>query len=101
MTTDYNSCLSLQVQPDFTKDPDETLDFPFNWKPELYGDTIFTSTFLLPDGLTLVSQSNTTNTATPFLSGGNLGVIYRVTNRIVTVGGRTRDKTINILVTSR
>lgn len=99
MTTDYGSCSTLRRQPDFTKDPDDTLDFPFNWKPELYGDTIATSDFLLPDGLTEVSSSNTTSTATIFVSGGTSGVIYRITNRIITVGGRTRDKTIFVLIT--
>ena len=85
-------------QPDYVKDPDETIDYVFNWKPELYGDTIFTSTFELPDGLTLVSSSNTTNTATIFVSGGSANQTYRVTNRIVTIGGRTRDRTINVLI---
>jgi len=99
MTIDYGSCSALRIQPDFTKDPDETLDFPFNWKPELNGDTIFTSSFILPDGLTEVSSSNTTNTATIFVSGGTSGLIYRITNRITTIGGRTRDRTIHLLVT--
>src|SRR5690349_25120990 len=99
MSTDYGSCAQLRVQPDFTKDPDETLDFPINWKPELNGDMITMSQFILPDGLNLVSQSNTTNTSTVFVSGGTSGLIYRITNRITTIGGRTRDRTINILVT--
>jgi len=99
--TDYCSTLVQQHQPSFEKDPDETLDFPFNWKPELNGDTIFTSTFLLPDGLTQVSSANTSDTATIFVSGGSSDVIYRITNRITTVGGRTRDRTIRVLVTDR
>jgi len=97
--TDYSNCVALRQQPDFTKDPDETLDFVLNWKAELNGDTIFTSNFLLPDGLTEASSSNTTNTATIFVSGGTSGLIYRITNRIVTIGGRTRDRTVNVLVT--
>jgi hypothetical protein len=95
--SDYGSepnCLN----PDFVKDPDETIDYVLNWKAELYGDTIFTSEFELPDGLEEVSSSNTTNTATIFVSGGSEGQTYRITNRIVTVGGRTRDRTINVLV---
>lgn len=84
--------------PDYEKDPNETIDYVFNWKAELYGDTIFTSQFLLPDGLTEVSSSNTTTTATIFVSGGAEGQTYRITNRIVTIGGRTRDRTINVLV---
>jgi hypothetical protein len=96
--SDYDGCTLSGYQPDFTKDPDSTVDFPFNWKPELNGDTIFSSEFLLPDGMTLVSQSNDATTATPFVSGGSLGLIYRLTNRIVTVGGRTYDKTAYVLI---
>lgn len=98
MSTDYGVCAAYPYQPDFVKDPDSTVDFPFNWKAELGADTIFTSEFLLPDGLTLVSESNTTNTATPFVSGGSVGLIYRIVNRITTIGGRTYDKTAYVLV---
>jgi hypothetical protein len=84
--------------PDYVKDPDETIDYVFNWKPELYGDTIFTSEFLLPDGLEEESSSNTTSSATIFVSGGDSGNTYRITNRIVTIGGRTRDRTINVTI---
>lgn len=85
-------------RPDFTKDPDSTEDYQFRWSPELDGDTISSSSFSLPDGLTQVSTSNTTTTATIFVSGGSSGQSYRVTNRVVTAGGRTWDKTIRILV---
>lgn len=96
--SDYGECDPSGNQPDFTKDPDSTVDFPFNWSAELNGDTIFTSEFLLPDGLTEVSSDNTTTTATIFVSGGDVGNTYRVTNRIVTIGGRTYDKTAYIAV---
>lgn len=99
--SDYGSCTVSEYQPDYAKDPDSTVDYPFNWKAELGSDTIFTSQFLLPDGMTLVSESNTTNTATPFVSGGSVGQVYRITNRIVTIGGRTYDKTIYVLIQER
>ena len=99
--SDYGALEASGYQPDFTKDPNDTIDFPFNWKPELYGDTIATSEFILPDGLTEVSSSNTTTTATIFVSGGSAGTIYRITNRIVTTGGRTRDRTSYVLVQER
>lgn len=88
-----NSCL----QPDFEQDPDTTLDYPFAWGPDLEDDTIVTSQFLLPDGMTQVSASNTDTTTVVFLSGPQCGRIYRCTNRITTAGGRTMDKTIRIL----
>jgi len=99
--SDYDlSCASV-LRPDFLKDPDETVDYLFNWKAKLDGDTIATSDFLLPDGLIEVSSSNTTTTATIFVSGGSVGSTYRVTNRVTTAGGRTYDRTYNVLVLER
>lgn len=96
--SDYGALGYSGYQPDYTKDPDETIDFAFNWKPLLDGDTISVCDFLLPDGLTEVSSSNTTTEAAIFVSGGSDGSIYRITNRIETTGGRTRDQTIYVLV---
>src|SRR5688572_14911680 len=96
--SDYGALADYGWQPDFTKDPDETIDFAFNWKPLLDDDTISTCDFLLPDGLAEVSSSNTTTEAAIFVSGGSEGCTYRITNRIVTTGGRTRDQTIYVLV---
>ena len=90
--TDYALCDSARYVPDYTKDPDDVIDVSFNWVGFLDGDTITTSTFVLPDGLTEDSSSNTTLRTTIWLSGGSLG-LYRVTNRIVTAAGRTKDMT--------
>ncbi len=96
--SDYDCLDSVTRTPDYLKDPDATVDYEFTWGVELNGDTIETSTFLLPDGLTSVSTTVTDSTATIFVSGGAQGGIYRVTNRIVTAAGRTMDKTITVLV---
>lgn len=98
MTDDYGSSSSSCGAPDYEKDPDSTLDFAINWSPILDGDTIATSSFLLPDGLTEVSSSNTTTTATIFVSGGSACRTYRITNRVTTAGGRTWDRTIRVRV---
>jgi hypothetical protein len=98
--TDYG-ILGSDGSPDFLKDPDSVEDYEFNWIGELNGDTISTSSFLLPDGLTQVSASNTTTTATVFVSGGSSGHTYRITNRIVTAGGRTHDSTYRVYVMDR
>lgn len=96
---DYGcSSITSRYTADFEKDPDETSDFDFNWSPEMNGDSILTSTFVLPDGLTQVSSSNTDSVVTIFVSGGDCGRLYRVTNRITTTLGRTRDKTIYIRI---
>jgi|SRR5687767_12624549 len=96
-TSGSSYCCSKDYQV-FEKDPNSTLDYRFIWSRWLAGDEISTSTFLLPDGLTQVSASNTESTATVLLSGGSECQQYRVTNRITTISGRTMDQTIVIAV---
>lgn len=87
---------------DWTKDPDAVLDYAFDWQYWLAGgETITTSTMTASPGITVDSSSNTTNRATVWLSGGNAGQPYTVTNRVVTSLGRTDDRTITIRVTNR
>lgn len=72
------------------KDPDAVLDYQHDWSTWLGADTISTSTWTA-SGLTVDSDSNTTTTATVWLSGGTTGQVVTVTNRVVTAGGRTED----------
>jgi len=83
---------------EFTKDPDAVLDYTWDWEDWLDSDTISSSSVIVESGLTADSDSNTTTTATVWLSGGTLGEDYKVTNRIVTAGSRTDDRTIIIKV---
>ena len=83
--------------PDFEQDPDSILDYPFEWGPELEGDSIETSTFVLPDGMTLVNQTLNGSLAVAYVSGPQCGIVYRLTNRITTGDGRSIDKTVRIL----
>lgn len=81
------------------KDPDEVKDYSVDWEARLdEGDTILTSTWIVPDGITKDSDSNTTTTATIWLSGGTLGTTYSLVNRITTAGGRTLDQTCKLKV---
>jgi len=96
--SDYGLCPAQGYSPDYTKDPNDVIDVTFNWVGFLDGDTIDTSTFLLPDGMVQDSSSNTTLRTTVWLSGGSAGTLCRVTNRIVTDGGRTKDMTKFVLV---
>lgn len=75
----------------FTKDPNDVLDYTRDWTTWLDGDTISTSTFVVPAGLTKDSETNNTTSATVWLSGGTVDALYIVTNRITTAAGRTRD----------
>lgn len=97
MTTDYDAAVAACPPPDFEIDPDNTEDFVFPLATDLDGDTIASVEFVLPDGLTEVSSSNTDTTATIFVSGAECGITYRITCRYTTAGGRTRDKTIRVI----
>lgn len=84
----------------FVKDPDATLDYRADWTLWLDGDTIATSSWIVPAGLTNEAEAiNAENTvAIVWLSGGTLGQKYEVINRIVTNAGRTDDRTLTIRI---
>jgi len=72
------------------KDPESILDYTVNWANWLTGgDTIATSTMTVPSGITAVSTSNTTTSATIKLSGGTLGSNFEIKNSITTGNGLT------------
>jgi hypothetical protein len=78
----------------FSKDPDEVKDYHINWATHLGTDTIVTSTWIVPAGITKVRDSSTTTTATIWLSGGTAGQQYHLVNHITTVGGRTEEDSL-------
>lgn len=78
------------------KDPNEVKDYEILWSDLLVSDTILTTTWLLPTGITKDSDSSTTTTTTIWLSGGTAGTSYSLTNRITTAGGRTYDRTVKL-----
>lgn len=82
----------------FLKDPDARKDYGFDWDEWLLEvtDTIQVSVWLVPEGLTKLSESNDLNGSTVWLGGGTAGEAYIVTNRITTVGGRTDDRSMII-----
>jgi len=82
----------------WTKDADAVLDFTIDWEDWLGTDTISTSTWTVASGITEDSSTNTTTTTTVWLSGGTAGATYTVTNRIVTLAGRTEDRDLLILI---
>jgi len=80
------------------KDPNSVVDYGVDWWAWLDADTISTSAWVVPAGITKDSDSKTDRTTTIWLSGGAEGQSYALTNRIVTAGGRTEDRTITITV---
>jgi hypothetical protein len=87
----------------FTKDPDAILDYSVDWSSWLAGDEISSSEWLLEEGTAIekASDSKTATKTTVWLRGGNAGTTYLVTNRIVTVAGRTDDRSISVKVEDR
>jgi hypothetical protein len=76
-----------------TKDPDEILDYQFNWADRLEeGETIFTSTFIVGEGDVEISDPEVNGALTKvWVSGGTAGSRNVVTNRITTSAGRVYD----------
>ena len=85
------------------KDPDSVLDYTHNWSDWLTGsEVISTSAWSVnPSGLTIDSDSKADTTATVWVSAGNVGEVYLLTNRIVTDGNRTCDRSITVRVEVR
>ena len=87
---------------DRQKDPDARLEWVWDWNEWLdEGETITASEFFATVGLVIDSDSNTTKTATVWLTGGTAGQVYQVTNRITTSTGRIDDRSITIRVVER
>jgi hypothetical protein len=89
----------MTAETHFIKDPAGIIDYTIRWSSWLpSGDTISASSWIIPAGIVKVSEANNTIDAVIFLASGTVGVIYPITNRIVTVGGRQNDQTISILI---
>lgn len=79
------------------KDPDEVLDYAVDWTARLAGDTISTSAFTVPAGLTMDSESATSQISTVWISGGTAG-LYSIECTITTSGGRTMQESVRLAV---
>jgi hypothetical protein len=85
-----------------TKDPDATLDYAIDWSDWLAnGDTIATSTWILPDGLTEETSALASPITTIWVSGGEEPQSYTLVNRITTSTGLQDDRTIILRIRSR
>jgi len=88
-------------------DPDETLDYTFNWSAFLAeagspADTIQSANwFVTPPGPLLSNQANDASTATTFISGAAQGQVYVLTNRVVTAAGRTAERSVTLACENR
>lgn len=84
--------------PRYRKDPDSRKDYRVDWSAELDDDTISSSEWTVPTGLTSDLDTSDDTNAVVWLEGGTLGTEYEVTNSIVTAAGRELDQTIVIVI---
>lgn len=86
----------------FTKDPNATLDFGFDWSQWLKdGDFITSYTVTTACGINKPADMNTSASVIVWLSGGTSGSRYGVTCTINTSGSRIDQRTIKIDVKER
>ncbi len=88
----------------FEKDPEGKLDYIVDWVDWIGSDTISTSSWSVPSGITQSSSpaaSKTNTTATIWLEGGTVGEDYDIINSIVTAAGRTDDRTFRVSVVEK
>lgn len=80
------------------KDPDSVVDYGFEWADWLSsGEVILTSIWLLETDIIESSNSFTDTQTSVFISGGDAGNVYTITNRISTAT-RVEDRSMNIPV---
>ena len=93
--------MACQIENTLCKSSTAVLDYGFDWADWLVSETISTSTWSVPSGITKDSDSNTTTTSTIWLSGGTLGNVYTITNTIATSASRTDTRAFLIQLGTR
>lgn len=85
------------------KDPDEVLDYHVVWDDRLDADEQIASfEFFLDSGVvTIDSIGQADKTCTVWLSGGVIGDVNIITNRITTDQGRVYDQSARLRIRSR
>lgn len=80
----------------FNKDPNAVLDYTFDWTAWLGDDTIASSSWIVPVGISSGGAVFSSTTTTIWLTGGIAGTSYSIYNQIVTAGGRTEKRTFKV-----
>lgn len=86
----------------FSKDPQADLDYVIDWSDWLAGDTLNTSAWAVASGdVTLHDPAIVGDLTRVWVTGGTAGTIARITNSIVTTGGRDEDRTLTFIIQER
>jgi len=82
-----------------TKAPNSKLDYSIDWTDWLgSGDSIATSTWDTPEGITVVEENSDASYATIWLEGGTLGESYEFNNTIISDRGRKESQSLVVVV---
>ena len=68
------------------------------WLADSGGDAIASVAWTVPAGITQNNATNTTTTATIWLSGGTAGQTYRILCRVTTAAGRIKEIPFDVYV---
>ena len=85
----------------FIKDPEAKLDYSVDWTRWLGDDDLASTAWVVPAGLYLAAQSNTTKVATVWLMSGTVGQSYQIKNSIQTAMGRIDERTFTLIVRNK
>ena len=91
-TVDITTVITKEIHPE------ASLDYIFDWSPWLDGDTLSTSAWEIPAGLTKVSETYTDTTATIFITPTVASGTLVVVNSIETALGRKESKSIRFKI---
>lgn len=84
--------------PNLEKTPDETIRVTFHWAARLDGETLLTTAYELPDGLTNESEEDQDSAQSVLVSGGTAGQLYRVQCTVTTSGSRELQQVKRVAV---
>ena len=85
----------------FLKDPQDRDRYEIDWSAFLGEDTVASSAWTVPPGITRTSATHTETATTVWLEGGAHGQEYLAANAITTAGGLTAERSIKIVVRHR
>ena len=74
------------------------LDFTFDWTDYLDGDTIASSAWTVPSGITATNQSSTATSTHIRISAGTLGSFYAFVNTITMASGQIDQRPLVITI---
>lgn len=98
--------MSITIPNVFNHDPNADLDYGIDWRTNGWlaaGESIVTSTWTVPTGLTGHDDSTDGDVTIIWLRGGTAGTKYTVTNHIITdtVPPRKEDRSLILICRER